>query len=212
MNLYPELAGLSLDELVKCLRGSGGYDDYYEEVVDHIAAFGSAGINCLLAELDRRQHPQALAVIDKLFRVDSSNPIFGAELRALLEDREPELVAEAIVALGFLGAEDVRHKVLASVDHPSPEVRSAVLQYARRICGESAAAILIAALSDRSDLVRESAIDELDDLGAVGAITHLRPLVEDSAETVRQAARTAIANLTELAAQERQARGLPHSS
>ncbi|MFC9896964.1 HEAT repeat domain-containing protein [Nocardia sp. NPDC127579] len=200
MDLYPELADLSLDELVARLRSGGNYDDYYEAVVERIAASGRPGIDCLYAELDRKQLPQALAVIDGLFQVSGTDPIFGARMRELLREHESDLLAEAIVALGYLGAADVQGEVLGFLDHESPTVRSAVLQYVRRNSGESAKPILIRALSDRHALVRESAVDELGDLGAVDAITDLTPLVEDSNEAVRQAARTAVASLTELAA------------
>ncbi|MGK7949974.1 MAG: HEAT repeat domain-containing protein [Xenococcaceae cyanobacterium] len=58
-----------------------------------------------------------------------------------------------------------------------------------------ARSLLLESLQDSHCVVRESAIDEIDELNLVEAIPVLRPLLNDSSIEVRQAAETAIKNL-----------------
>ncbi len=56
--------------------------------------------------------------------------------------------------------------------------------------------LLVDALHDDGSIVRENAVDELDWLGAAEALSALRPLTGDPDPHVRQAAETAVANLS----------------
>ena len=55
--------------------------------------------------------------------------------------------------------------------------------------------LLIEALQDSDEIVRQSAIDEIDELEIIKAIPYIRPLLDDPSPDVRQAAETAIQNL-----------------
>ncbi len=80
-------------------------------------------------------------------------------------------------------------------DHQAPIVRAAVLDYLARAEPESARPALIQGLGDPDYIVRETAVDALDDLGAADAISAIEALLDDPHEDVRLAARTAVDNL-----------------
>lgn len=83
-----------------------------------------------------------------------------------LDDRHPAIVAEAIDGLWNQGCDDARERVLPLRDHPAPHVRAAILRYMSHLHPDDARPLLLAALRDPDPLVRENALDELDELGA----------------------------------------------
>ena len=87
--------------------------------------------------------------------------------------------------------------VLQVRQHPSPSVRARVLEFLRQLDPEAARSALLAALHDPDYIVRETAVDELDDLGAVEALTALQPLLADPHPHVRQATEGALRRLNE---------------
>lgn len=80
-------------------------------------------------------------------------------------------------------------------DHTSPYVRGAVLRFVSELYPELATKLLFESLRDQHALVRQNAIDELDDLGMIESLPSIRLLLNDSHPDVRQAAQTAVANL-----------------
>jgi len=197
MGYYIELAALSLDELERCLERDGDYDDYYEEVVQHIVAQGALGLSYLRsvvqeARLDVPQLRAALWVLG----LQEEGSWYREKLQTLLHDSRELIVAEAVDSLARIKARDLRKKILQLYTHPSPYVRGSVLRYVSKLFPNDAPPMLIVALKDPHYIIRENAIDELDDLEYYQALSDIRPFLHDQHEDVRQAAETAVENLT----------------
>jgi HEAT repeat protein len=73
------------------------------------------------------------------------------------------------------------------------------LRFISRLFPKEAPPILLEALEDPHYIVKENAIDELDDLGVIEAIPYIRPFLSDPHPYVVEAAQTAISNLEDLA-------------
>lgn len=95
---------------------------------------------------------------------------------------------EAINGLEIQEHHDTHDAVLALRDHSSPYVRGAVLRYMSQLFLNEAVPMLYAALHDPHYILRESAVDALDDHEVVGALPAVRPLLRDPHPHVRQAA------------------------
>jgi HEAT repeat protein len=204
---YPELDNLGLAELVQRfhgppLEGEEYADVYYQEVALHIREHEEAGAAFLFQDLENEDEHRLRAVLLAL-TVPAFEPVrVGNILRSYLQDRRPMIVAEAIDGLSRLGMRDVREQVATFGGHPSPYVRGAVLRYMGRLFPDVAKPMLLEALHDPHYIVRENAVDELDDLAAVNALPAIRPLLADAHAHARQAAETAVANLQCLAEED----------
>ena len=127
------------------------------------------------------------------------HPSLRGILLSYLHDRRPLIVADAVDGLAFLGATDTADAILPLRTHPDPYIRGSVLRFISRLFPKEAPPILLEALQDPHYIVKENAIDELDNLGAIEAIPYIRPFLSDPHPHVVQAAQTAISNLEELA-------------
>lgn len=201
MGFYTELENLDVDELKLRFERKEEEDEYgaiyYEEIVKHLLTQGIEGISYLKRIVEEAQIdvPQLRAAICML-SFEPQGPWYRKKLQALLQDSREFIVAEAIDSLASTQARDLSEDILRLLAHPSPYVRGSVLRYMRKLFPKTAAPMLLAALKDAHPLVRENAIDELGDLGYYQAIPAIRPLLYHQPEPVRQAARTAVKNLT----------------
>lgn len=199
MSFYPELDGLSLTELLKRFRGVPPPGEqpslWYQEVCARISEFGPEGLEILTRELETSDESRLRGLLFALGRSRVEDPMLRSRLRSYLADERPMVIAEAIDALHGQQAVTELPVVLALRGHASPYVRGAVLRFARYASPETARSLLIEALNDPEYIVRENALDELGELGAVDSIPHLYPALADSHPDVRQAAETAIAML-----------------
>lgn len=202
MSFYPDLANLSLERLTLLFHGSTPEDEkelYLSEVAHQIAAVGKLGIEFLLAQLPDADGSRKLAALAALATYAPNHPELRTVFRSYLGDEQPMAVAEAVDGLALTCDRDSVDEVLALKNHSSPFVRGSVLRYLAKLFPERAKPVLFAALHDPHYIVRENAADELDELDDPEAIPHLRPLIRDPNPDVRQAARTAVANLKERA-------------
>ncbi len=197
MGYYTELEALSLSELEQHLERDGDYDDFYEEVVQHIAAQGTPGLSYLknVVEEARMDVPQLRAAIWILTPQEEVS-WYHEQLQTLLQDSRELIVAAAVDGLAAIKARDLRENILQLLTHPSPYVRGSVLRYMSKVFPNEAPPLLIQALKDPHYIVRENAIDELDDLNYYQALSDIRPFLHDQHEHVREAAETAVENLT----------------
>ena len=92
-------------------------------------------------------------------------------------------------------AKKAKTEVLKLRFHNCPYVGGSVLRFMSKLYPREARSLLLESLQDSHYIVKESAIDEIDELNLVEAIPVLRPLLNDSSIEVRQAAETAIKNL-----------------
>jgi HEAT repeat protein len=107
------------------------------------------------------------------------------------------VVAESVWGLAFLKQTTVLERVLPLAAHPSPYVRSSVLDYLISLFPRLAVPRLLESLNDPHFIVRETAVGGLDELEVVEATPLLRKLLADEHPDVRQAAQTALRNLQE---------------
>ena len=198
MSVYPELDSLDLRGLTRCWRGSPPDGEEYAIAYDDELAYkicNQGGTEFLLQEVTRADLPRLAAILSHL--------PFNPQLQtiAYLRHEQPLIVARAIDRLRFETCcapitQNLIDQVLSLRSHKDACIRGAVLRFANQIIPESAIPILLEGLKDPSYLVRMSAIDELDELPYVEAISNIQPLLNDPHEFVREAAREAIAHLT----------------
>ncbi len=203
MSVYPELDGLSLPELIQRfhgppLDGKTSATAYYMEVAARIGEQGNDGMRFLQEQAGRvaDDEPRLRAVMLGLTTPRSTDPSVERFLLAHLGDRRPAVVMEAIVDLTALQALAAHDQVRALASHRSPYVRGAVLRYLGALFPMEAKPLLIAGLADGHFVVRESAVDALDEMDAVDTIDAIRPLLNDPHPHVREAAEWAVQRLS----------------
>lgn len=200
MSVYKELDNLNLEELINCWHepspdGKEYAASYYSEVAFLIRDQGKAGIAFLFGEISKADTERLGAIFSTLPPL--KHPALADILVRYLHDERPHIVASAIIGLQHQGKKDAIDEVLALRNYPDPYVRGSVLSFMSELYPESASLLLIEALQDPHYIVRESAIDELDELEVVESIPYIRPLLADPHPDTRQAAETAIQNLEE---------------
>jgi HEAT repeat protein len=208
MSIYPEIDNLGLNELVQRwqsppLDGEEYADLYYQEVADKICMSGSEGIDFLLAFVlhtdTNSEASRFSAVVLVLSKYSQKSNDFRSTLVKCLDEEQDSIVSASIEALSSQKVLDVKQQILEKIEHRSPYVRSSVLRYVSQVFPAESIPLLVHALQDKDYIVRESAIDELDEMEHEMEPNSLKillePLLEDSYPQVRQAAQTAIANL-----------------
>lgn len=189
------LADLSVAELMARWSVGDEYDDYYELIALALSEQGAPGIEVLERELDGRRVPQIRAALTVLEIHRGHDPEFVEKVEWLAGTSEPLVAGDAIRLLGFLGVTAPEELIRGKLNHPAPFIRAAMLDHLARTQPRSAYPALVRGLADSDHIVRETAVDALDDLGSTDAIASIEPLLQDPDENVRQAARTAVDNL-----------------
>jgi HEAT repeats len=196
MGIYPELDHLDLEGLMLRWHGVAIDGDeyaiaYYDELAFLICR-DESGVASLTQEISSSDLPRLSATLNHL-----PPNLSAIRTLAYLQDDRPLIVTRAIDRLQVEGA-DVLEQVLSLKSHSSALVRSAVLRFVSKQAPQSAPPVLINALQDPDYLVRMSAVDQLDELPYVEAIPYIQPLVSDPHHYVREAAASAIENLSSL--------------
>lgn len=200
MNGYSELRGLDLSDLIDRFlarppEGDEYASSYFPDVAVLIRERGAAGISFLKSQLETSDTERLRAILLALSFPSVAYSELKGQLLGYIHDPRPEIVAEAIDGLRHAGVRGAAAEVLNLKQHADPTVRGSVLRYMRQLFPEQAKPVLIAALDDDDAIVRENAVDELDELDEPDVIPHLRRLLVDPHPHVRQAAQTAIENL-----------------
>jgi HEAT repeat protein len=207
MGLFPELESFGNDRLQESFLNGSERDCVQEselwlqEVAVRIAQTGDNGLEFLLRDVLSLDSLRLRAVLISLcFLPDAVRARNKARLEALLlsllETTEDSVVAEAIEALRCLGNADVLDRIMPLLSHQSPYVVGSALRYVGRLYPSIAKPLVSDALGSRSAIVRQAAIDELDELGCADMIPAIRRLFDDDDKDVRAAARTAVKNLS----------------
>ena len=204
MALYDEIPGLAWDELLDRWRSHqpeepGTNDGYWDELAIELRQRGSEGIAFLRSQLDEPDADLVTAAVLGLTFPLLDDPSVPQRLLDLLSDERPLVVAAAIRGLYDYGRTDALPRILPLVDDPSPYVRCAALEFIRRLDPERSKGILLSALTDDDYLVRMCAVDELDEMRDPAVIPQIRPLLDDTHPDVREAAETALDNLSRMA-------------
>jgi HEAT repeat protein len=207
MSFMPELGNLSLDELIARFRGPATeHEDeeqvYYDEIAYRMPErHGENGTIFLLEELERVRDDEIRlqAALGGLRFLPPHHPL-GTQIHLFYINHANELVVmTAIDGLAQLEATEAHDRVLSHLAHRSQYVVGAVLRYMSRLFRDEAMPILLEALHDERYIVRECAVDELDELDPPAfdaeVASDIRPLLDDSHPDVRSAARWYFAHL-----------------
>jgi HEAT repeat protein len=204
MSIYPELDGLDINELIEKWNSQSIIPEeselYYQEIAYLIREQGDVG-NQFLANflLDKRNLEDENRIQAALrFPPLSKDKDINDFLLQCLSDQRPQIIFLAIDALCYIQDLSVLERILSFRGHSDPHVRGSVLRYLRELYPDTAYSFLIDSLQDSHYIVRDTAIDELDELQDIRAIPYIEPLVNDAHPYVRQAAQTALKNLSSL--------------
>lgn len=172
---------------------------FYEDLVDAILATGPKGTEYLLAHLASLDPIRLAVVLPVLAAVAPSEPFVLLMLHQSLDSSTPALVLAALN--GLINAREWSRRDIAERlrTHADPGVRGAVLRYIVGCDGPAALPALLLALSDPHPVIRETAVDAIDELDVVEALPHLEQLTADPDHNVRDAATAATAHLAERA-------------
>lgn len=203
-----DFSQMGFDELVARLRSEPSDADvaadplmsasYYSDVGWALSNLGANGIAWLVDEVPRveQDEPRLRGVLLGLRRRDVPEAQMAAVrdvFRRCLGDARPLIVMDALDGLGMLEDTMSLGEVLALRDAASEWVRAGVLRYMQDCAPAQAVTMALGALSDPHFIVRETAIDVLDELGAVGQhLDRIRLLLGDEHPDVRAAAHYAI--------------------
>jgi hypothetical protein len=173
---------------------------YYSEIALLIRNIDQQGVRFLYDEQPQADTQRLRAILFALAEPPKLRRSWLPQLWwSYLDDERPEVVAEAIDSLWRYGDKKAKYRVLQLQHHRSEYVRGSVLRYISHIVPRFAPLLLVAALGDDHFIVRETAIDELDRLEVVESLPYLYPYLADDHAQVRQAAVTAVENLTSAA-------------
>lgn len=206
MTIYKELVGLENDKLLELFfeeKSENSEEDdfgffYYSDIAYLLfEKDGEIAIKLLFDNLSVIKDAEQLRALISVVGCSQNKDLYTEFLASFLNDQRPLIVGEAIYSLARLGAKEYFPQILDLYDGVnSPAfVKSNTLVYVRRLYPEVARDFLIKALNDTEALVRESACDELEELGDKSAIPFIVPLIKDEVANVRQAAETAVCNL-----------------
>ena len=173
---------------------------WLDEAAIHIAKTGPWGVNFLLAFIPYADDLQLRSILLALSfpetKLSTAQRSKVSEIaKTFLGDNRPLIVADAIDALRHLGCRDAIKVVSPLLNHASPYVVGSVLRFFACHAPKKAVPLLEKALKSEEPIIRQNAIDELDHMNYRPALPKIRQLRRDPDKYVRQAARTAVANL-----------------
>lgn len=208
MGIYPELDDLSAEDLYAKFEGRSPNADepdyvhdktifYFEVAGLIIKKGGESGYSYLLSKIESADTPRLRGILFALSIVKDHEQEVRPILTRFLDAGNDLIVLDAIEGLTEIGDEDSYDRITQFRDHSSPYVRGSVLRYLSKIDGAEAITTLKAALADHHPIVRESAIDEIDELELTKVVYHEieNLMTNDPDQDVRDAAKTAVENI-----------------
>jgi HEAT repeat protein len=186
------IVGCSFEELMAMfLCDLANNDDYYAIIAYHLIKDYRPQLESMLPLLSPKRQRAALCGIGLV-----GSPASDELVKEYLGHAEPLVVAEALDALR-LGSEEWE-RVATFLAHPSPFVRGAALRFARARLGENARPLLLAALTEDDEIMKQNALDELEGIADRSHLSLIVPLLQDASAYVRQAAASLIASIDSL--------------
>lgn len=207
MSLFPQLDRRDPKELRRLFLGESAVevpDDeqglWLEEVAVRIAQTGPKGVEFLLPFIANADELRVRAILLALSlgerKLSSRKRASLCELaQRLLNDNRAMVVAEAVDTLSKLACPVASESINALLHHPSPYVVGSALRYFARHDPQKAVPLLEEALMSAEPIVRENAVDELDEMNYGPALAKIKPLLRDPDGDVRQAAHAAVRHL-----------------
>lgn len=188
------IADKSVDELKQLFECEiSNDDDFYDVIAYNIAKEDRDAILKIISTLDEKRLRAAI------FGLGISEDTEGVAdvLVAFLNYKNPMIVAETLDALKNIKTKRELSEIDIYYKHESDYVRAAALRYIVA-CNESKDELenyFLGALKDDSPIVRQSAIDEIADLGDVKYLEKIREMKNDENKSVREAVDSAIDQL-----------------
>lgn len=176
------------------------YEFWLQEAALTLAKAGPDWVGVLLAfaphadDLQLRAILLALSCVHGTLHEKQRDALCGLA-RDLLADKRPLVVAEAVDTLTSVGCPRMKESISSLIRHPSPYVRGSVLRHFARRHPKEAVPLLERALHSKEPVVRQNAVDELDEMNYTPALARIKRLLADPDKDVRQAARTAVEHL-----------------
>lgn len=188
------IADKTLDELKQLFDCEiNNDDDFYDVIAYNIVQIDKNAILGIISALDDKR---LRAAIFGLGLSDDEGGIFNL-LVGFLNYKNPMIVAETLDAFKNLRTKELLSTINNYFKHESDYVRAAALRYVVA-CNESIDGLedyFLDALKDDSPIVRESAVDELADLGDMKYLNKITELKNDQNRSVREAVESAIDQL-----------------
>ena len=206
MPLFPEIRKCDAEELERFFQSGpdpGVPEDeqafWLDEAAIRIARSGARGVDFLLASVpggdEARVRAALLGMSVVAKRLSARKRASICELaQALLTDERAMVVAEAVDALSGFGCPRQWNLSPLSSTTP-PRMWSAAPSGSSRARPEKAVPLLERALAAKDPIVRQNAVDELDEMNYTRALPKIRRLLRDPDEGVRNAARWAVEHL-----------------
>lgn len=207
MSMFPQLDQQDSKELRNLFLGDSAVEApedeqelWLQEVALLIAQTGPKGVEFLLSRVPGADEPRLLAIFLALTLVEKNlsshqrTTLCDLARRFLTDDRAL-VVAEAVDTLSRLQCSAVTESVSSLLTHPSPYVVGSALRFFAHREPEKAVPLLEKALTAEEPIVRENAVDELDEMNYTPALAQIKQLLQDPDDDVRQAARSAVAHL-----------------
>jgi hypothetical protein len=206
MSLFPELRQHGAKELPGLFLGDRALEMpeeegelWLQEVAIAIAKTGAKGVDFLLScvpVVDESRLRAILLAMSFVQKLSARKRAAICELaRTLLKDKRARIVAEAVDTLSKLAGPKAAESVSPLLHHPSPYVVGSALRFFAHHDPERAIPLLEIALKSEEPIVRQNAVDELDDMNYAPALPKIRRLLRDPDADVRQAAQYAVTHL-----------------
>jgi hypothetical protein len=175
-------------------------DLWLQEIALDIMKAGCDGMRFLLESMHGADDSRLRAVLGSLacssdYLDEESRGKVKSILVSFLTHSNPALIMESTDSLRMLGFSEVADKVFPLLGHKSPYVVGGALRYLNRHRRDAATPLLIRALESPEPIIRQNAIDELEELGLPEMLPRLYPLLDDPDKYVREAALSAIRTL-----------------
>jgi hypothetical protein len=176
------------------------YELWIQELAVAVAQAGREAIDWLLAFApyadELRLRAILIAMICVAVQLSERQREYLCDFASrLLADKRSMVVAEAIDTLTRLDCRKAKGRIATLRRHSSPYVRGSVLRYFARRHPKEAIPLLERALNSKESIVRQNAVDELDEMSYTPALGKIKRLLNDPDGDVRQAARTAVEHL-----------------
>lgn len=192
---YVYVADKSLAELEQMFACHVEDDDFYDVIAYNIAQQDPIRLKNMLAVVDAKRTRACIFGLGFCASTIDDVEIMLGKMLSMADDL---VVAEAILSLARLERDTHRKQIAALLKTRGNFVRAAILQYERKLHQEDAFELLIKYLSDDDYIVRESAVDELAELGNVDAVQYIAKLKNDAHPDVRVAVESALSELSEI--------------
>jgi HEAT repeat protein len=204
MSIYSGLENFDINKLIEKWNSLPIIPEeselYYQEIAFLIREKGDTGNQFITNFLLDKRNLDDLDRIQAVLRFPplSKNKSVSEFLIQCLEDHRPKIISLSIDALSCIQNSSAFERILPFKSHENPYVRGSVLRYLSKLYPDTAYPLLIESLQDSHYIVRENAIDELDEMCDIKATPYIKALMNDAHPHVRQAAKTAFENLSNL--------------